>query len=106
MNILTWVIHTSVIALLGVVFTLLFRIRHPRTQLTYLHALLVACICLPLIEPWYHPLLVAGPGATAAAASGLAGPSWTSLAGWGIALGITIRFVFLGCGMIQARRLR
>ena len=56
-NLLAWSMQLFVLATLGAVLPLLFRLRHPRTHLAYCHALLAACLLLPLIEPWQHPVV-------------------------------------------------
>jgi hypothetical protein len=58
-NLISWWIQVTVIAALGTALPILFRIRHPRTQNAFYHFILVVCVALPLIEPWYHPLLIA-----------------------------------------------
>ena len=44
-----------VLASLGSLLLLAFRIRHPWTKLAYCHGLLVVCLLLPWIQPWRHP---------------------------------------------------
>jgi hypothetical protein len=46
-----------VIASLGWLLPILFRIRHPRTQLLLCHTVLALCLILPLAEPWQHPVI-------------------------------------------------
>jgi beta-lactamase regulating signal transducer with metallopeptidase domain len=56
-NLLAWMLQTTLLASAGAVLPLLFRLRHPRTQLAYCHLLLGACLLLPVVEPWSHPRL-------------------------------------------------
>jgi hypothetical protein len=57
-NLLSWIVQTVLIASVGALLPILFRIRHPRTQLGWCHFVLAACLLVPLAEPWRHPLLV------------------------------------------------
>src|SRR5580693_9690035 len=56
-NLISWMWQVFVIATLGWLLPSLFRIRHPRTQLAYYHAVLALCLILPLAEPWRHPVI-------------------------------------------------
>jgi len=105
-NLISWLIQVSVIASLGVALPLLFRLRHPKTQLAYCHMLLVVCIILPLIEPWRHPLLILAGGTVQTAARIQSGFSWPALVGWIIAAGIVARLGWLASGLWQIRRYR
>ncbi|HLJ49005.1 MAG TPA: M56 family metallopeptidase [Bryobacteraceae bacterium] len=63
-NLWSWMEQTFLIATLGAVLPVVLRLRHPRTQLIYHHALLVVCLLLPLIEPWRHTMIKAAVPAT------------------------------------------
>src|SRR5580693_2364453 len=74
-NLISWMWQVFVIATLGWLLPSLFRIRHPRTQLAYYHAVLALCLILPLAEPWRHPVihsaeLDAAEGSTAMTSTG------------------------------------
>ena len=56
-NLLSWTEQVLIFASVGSALPILFRVRHPRTQLAYCHALLAICLLLPLIQPWQHPVL-------------------------------------------------
>src|SRR5689334_1911895 len=58
-NFFSWAAQVSILALLGAVLPVVFRIDHPRSHLAYCYALLVTCIALPLVQPWQHPLVSA-----------------------------------------------
>ena len=55
-NLVSWVVQVFAIASLGAFLPLVFRIRHPRTQLAYSHLVLAVCLVLPLIQPWQHAM--------------------------------------------------
>src|SRR5262249_26589101 len=57
-NLQSWLIQVFLIASIGALLPLIFRLRHPRSQLVYCHLLLVACLMLPLIQPWQHPRIL------------------------------------------------
>lgn len=58
-NLASWMAQVLVIASVGSVLPLVFRIRHPKSQLLYCHALLAGCLVLPLAQPWRHPAALA-----------------------------------------------
>src|SRR4051794_39904996 len=57
-NFQPWVIQVLLIGSIGALLPPFFRMRHPRSQLTYCHVLLVLSIILPMVEPWKHPVVV------------------------------------------------
>ena len=57
-NLIAWAWQVCVIAALGAVLPLLFRIRHPRSRLLYCHSILLLALLLPVIQPWYHPVAI------------------------------------------------
>jgi hypothetical protein len=57
-NLLPWTEQVIVVALVGALLPVVFQVRHPRTQLAYCHAVLVACLLLPFLQPWRHPVVV------------------------------------------------
>jgi beta-lactamase regulating signal transducer with metallopeptidase domain len=104
-NLISWWIQVTVIAALGTALPILFRIRHPRTQITYYHLILVVCVALPLIEPWYHPLLIAN-GAVQRGVNSLPGVSRPTYLMWVFAAGILVKLCWLAGGYLQIRRYR
>jgi hypothetical protein len=44
-NLIAWMAQTTLLAAAGAALPLLFRLRHPRTQLAYGHAVVAACSC-------------------------------------------------------------
>ena len=67
-NLQPWVIQVFVIASIGVALPLIFRIRHPRSQLVYCHLVIVACLVLPAVQPWQHPIIQVTTGYSTASA--------------------------------------
>jgi hypothetical protein len=59
-NLLPWAVQVCVIGSVGATLPLVFRIRHPRSQLVYCHLLLVVCLVLPVIQvcPFRRHLLL------------------------------------------------
>jgi hypothetical protein len=56
-NLAAWAVQVLLMGSLGALLPLVFRLRHPRTQLAYNHLVLAACLVLPLIQPW-HPSII------------------------------------------------
>src|SRR4051794_18256399 len=57
-NVTAWAEQILVVGSLGALLPLLFRIRHPRSQLAYCHLVLVLCLALPLLQRWQHATVV------------------------------------------------
>jgi beta-lactamase regulating signal transducer with metallopeptidase domain len=57
-NLLPWMEQVTVIALMAALLPVVFQVRHPRTQLAYCHLMLAACLLLPFLQPWRHPVVV------------------------------------------------
>jgi len=62
-NLLSWMAQALVVASVGSILPVVFRIRHPRTQLLYSHALLLACLLLPIGEAWHPATPIGAPAA-------------------------------------------
>jgi TonB family protein len=59
-NLLAWMLQVLVFASAAAALPLVFRVRHPRTQLAYCHLALIACMLLPWMQRWHHPVIVTG----------------------------------------------
>jgi len=134
-NLLAWMIQVLILGSVGCLLLMLLRIRHPRTQLAYCHALLAICLVLPLVQPWKHPVIVTESTTAAPAEQSIAAPitsaktparenaapittplptpkpaatpiPWTKFILWTLASGIAARFIFLLAGLFQIRRFR
>ncbi len=115
-NFLSWAAQVSVLALIGGVLPAIFRIRHPRSHLAYCYALLLACIVLPLIQPWQHPFVPSATGSypelpdvakvtPGKPAVGAALP-WRGIVGWTLFVGIVARLCWFLAGLCQICRYR
>jgi hypothetical protein len=54
-NLASWMAQVLVMASVGAMLPLAFRIRHPKSQLLFCHAVLAGCLVLPLAQPWRRP---------------------------------------------------
>ncbi len=59
-NLLAWMEQALMLALVGSFSLRVLRVRHPRTQLAFCHALLAVCLLWPLLQPWRHPVIDVG----------------------------------------------
>ncbi len=105
-NTVAWIVQGSILALIATGLPLLFRIRHPKTQLAFYQSVLVICLTLPIVEPWYHPLLIATRGAISTSAANPASVSWQLAGLWLVAAGIVAKLGWLASGYCQTRRFR
>jgi len=111
-NLIAYSLQIAILVAAGTLLAYLFRLRLPRVALIYWQALLLACIFVPLVLPWKHPVLgpaIAGSGAAPAWANGIAAPEnlespaqfpW-EIVGTVLVLGIVLRLVWLLLGFIR-----
>jgi len=104
-NLISWWLQVTVIAALGTALPVLFRIRHPKTQVAFYHFILLACVALPLVEPWHHPLLIRH-GDVQSGVNLLPKISWLTYVGWVFAAGMLLKLSWLAGGFLQIRRYR
>lgn len=97
-NLFAWMVQTVVFATVAALLPILFRIRHPKTQLYYCHAALAFCLILPAIQPWRlgakHLTLV----------SAVAG-HWQLLC-LALGAGVLIQLLWMSNGLLRIRRYR
>src|SRR5687767_1133572 len=93
-NLTSWLIQVLLIATAGALLPLLFRIRHPKSQLAYCHAVLILCLVLPFIQPWQESLAIMTEHALAAGTSG-ATISWQTVVLWIMAAGVVAKLGWL-----------
>ncbi len=105
-NLITWMEQVFVVATLGWLLPVLFRIRHPRTQLIYCHVVLALCLILPLAEPWQHPVIHRAAISPVEAARAIPGLPWTRLVLCALAAGGAARLIWLLAGLWRIRRYR
>src|SRR3954465_12968486 len=103
-------IQSGVLVVAGLLLAGLFRIDKPHAALAYWRALLLACLVLPLCQPWHTaasqiPTVAAAPARSAeGAATPLTAATITAAPGWpsaerliaiAVAVGIAVRTVWL-----------
>jgi len=93
-NLFSWVLQSLIVATSAALLPIVFRIRHPRTQLYYCHAVLALCLLLPFIQPWE----------TTTHASH-ATPPLRILLGV-LAAGVAIQLSWMTAGLLRIRRYR
>src|ERR1044072_4655697 len=104
-NLISWFAQVSVIALIGGALPIVLRIRHPRSQLSYCHLVLLACLVLPLLQPWHHPLVIMSNVSTAAVSAGNR-IHWFAILEWIFAAGIVLKVAWLFIGLRQGFQFR
>lgn len=92
-NLLAWTGQAFLLAAVGALLPVLFRIRHPRTKLAYCHTVLIACLLLPWLQRWQP------------ATGGRAIPH-TNWILWAIGAGVAARFIWLLVGLWRIRQSR
>jgi TonB family protein len=113
-NLQSWVIQVFVIASIGVALPLIFRIRHPRSQLVYCHLVIVACLVLPAVQPWQHSIIQVTTGYSTAPAAAATAPgqigsparevSRRQIVVWTIMLGAFVRLCWTAFGLWRIRQ--
>jgi protein TonB len=116
-NLLSYSVQVLALVAAGALLPLLFRARQPRARLIYYQVLLVACLLLPVVQPWPRPLVIVQESnpAVVTAAMPAAVPEGTPLQPaiqWGqavwlvLAAGAALRGLWLLAGLWQLRRYR
>jgi beta-lactamase regulating signal transducer with metallopeptidase domain len=131
-NFVAWMVQAFILVSGGSLLLRLFRVRHPRTELAFCHALLAVCLLLPLLQPWRHPVVeVSGlsddltvapsrnPGAdagltsvpAAAAAKTVSLPAhpeipWGRIIRWTLLAGVALKLFWLLGGLWRIRKYR
>src|SRR5689334_22328712 len=90
-NLAPWMAQVVMLAAVGSLLPVLFRIHHPRTHLVYCHLLLAACLLLPILQPWRQ------------AKAGTPVPTFLI---WILAAGFLIRLAWLLTGLWRIRTYR
>lgn len=113
-NLIAYSLQVAIVIAAGAILPKAFRLKAPRPRLLYLQALLLACLALPLIQPWRQPEALSGPSARAAAgpaASADALPQASRFPLADVAAGVLvsgalIRSLWLFLGLARLRRYR
>ncbi len=113
-NFLYYCLQVILLVLAGTALPALFRLRAPRVLLAYWQGLLVACLVLPLIQPWKFPAPAASSadGSVSISFQGAAGAAseahawiFPLIAGL-LAAGALARLLWLGLGLEKLREIR
>ena len=104
-NLTPWWIQSLLLATVGALLPLVFRIRHPRSQLVYYHAVLFVCFVLPLIQPWQQSIAIVT-GLSSHSKSAPAFVSWETIALALLIVGVVAKLGWLVVGLYQLRRYR
>ena len=94
-----WIAQTLIVATVGALLPIVFRVRHPRTQLFYCHAVLALCLLLPFAQGIVNRS--GSPGMN----SGLTLPNGPWLPGI-LAAGIALQWCLMSAGLWRIRRSR
>jgi len=131
-NVVAWAMQVAAIGAVGVLLPAALRITAPGARLFYLRAVLLACLVLPLVQPWVpgkaaapvaadassieaDQALVTGAPGGAGMAGELAGASRPSVSGrWSVELivsgiyltGLAVRLGWIALGFVLLARLR
>jgi TonB family protein len=119
-NLVAYCLQIAILAAAGTLLAHLFRLRVPRVTLVYWQLLLLACLFVPLLQSWKHPVMSpiistqAIPVTGGPAISDIAVPSSVEPAKpvrWEIILliiaaGILLRLMWLAIGFIRLRLFR
>lgn len=120
-NLLFWSAQIAVFAVAAALLTRVLRLRQPRVLLVFWRCLVALSFLLPFLQPWHRP--PSGPTvviSTDLPVSILSPPSTPPAPHWHlpsmefmaqiigvlVLIGIAVRFVLLGLGLLKLRRLR
>jgi len=104
-NLTPWLVQVLIVATVGALLPLLFRIRHPRSQLGYYHVVLGLCLILPAIQTWQDSLAIVA-GNSFQPHREVATVSWRTVAVCLLLVGVVVKLAWLGIGLVQLRRYR
>src|SRR4029434_8927762 len=96
-NLTPWLIQVLLVATVGALLPLLFRIRHPGSQLAYYHVVLGLCLVLSLIQTWQVCLAVLV--SNSQPDHEVVTVSWARVAVWILLTGVVAKLAWLGIGL-------
>lgn len=88
-NVVAYCVQVAALTVAGTALVGLVRMRLPAARLAYWRALLVACVALPLMQPWVELRVVPAEAAVGVAETTLARTVGGGEAGWSLAIGWT-----------------
>src|SRR5262249_30022994 len=113
-NLVAWIAQGFIVGCVGSLLPLIFRIRHPRSNLIYYRVLLAACFILPFIQPIQHQIVwidavapqAAVPVTAAAKAAVATAPiQWDRVVLAILGAGLLLRLIWLAGGLWHIGRL-
>ena len=103
----------AIVIAAGSALPYLFRLRPPAAMLGYRHMLLVACLLLPLLQPWKRPIVETSHGVmilqVAAYHTAPAAPrrfSFDEIIAGALCAGVLARLCWIDIGLTRLRRRR
>jgi TonB family protein len=123
-NLGAWSVQAGVLTLTAMLLDRLLRVDAPVARYAFWRLVLLVCLALPLIQPWHTqqvtaaPVLVDASGTAAGASAIVMSPSvaappartvavhWPALVTIVVVIGMVLRFVWLGAGLVRLRRIR
>ena len=113
-NLIAWSLQVAIVGAAGALLPFVFRLRVARARLWYSHVVLLACLALPVLQPWIRPAPIhsaitfttgqyrlVGNGAPPSLAI-----SWPAATFILLAAGVALRLLWLGIGLLRLRRYR
>ncbi len=97
-NFLSWFVQVLAVACTGAVLPRVLRIRDPRSHLVYCYVLVIACVGLPLLQPW---LTLNSSGSES---DGSAFPLGMDVVIWVLVAGILVKLGFFLTGLLRIHR--
>jgi TonB family protein len=97
-NFLSWFMQVLAVACTGTVLPKIFKVRDPRSHLAYCYVLVIACVGLPLMQPWSTP------NSSNAEAGGSALGLAVDAVMWVLLAGILIKLGFFLTGLLRIHR--
>jgi TonB family protein len=114
-NIIAYCLQIAILAAVGTLLAYVFRLRVPRVSLIYWQVLLIACLLLPALQNWKHPVIVPAYAVSETMSYVLSGttslPANPQRAFWAtadvialiFAVGVTFRLMWLALGFLRLR---
>jgi TonB family protein len=113
-NLIAWCVQVAIVAAAGASLPFLFRLTASRARLWYWHVVLLACLALPIVQPWAKPAPARSDVTFTTGQFRVASPltparpsiSWPTVALAALSAGIAFRLLWLGVGLLRLRRYR